>query len=183
VNPADTMSKIYEFSLGQCDNSVDDVLNVLLTASPPIGQQMNPYFGLDTVLNAAGVQISGLANFKTDPNTLMIRYDLTSTATVTDFQRFCDVAKNIATGLLGVTDTNRILCNPGNITGTYTVTTYITQSAAPTQFGPTPPTGGGSAIPPIGIAAIVIFAVGIILIIVAVIVFFVLRNKNSTERA
>jgi len=187
VNPSDTRSIVYEFSQGKCDNSVDDILDVLsLPKNPPMVVQMDPFFSQDPVLSAATTKLLGIGYFKPDANTLKITMDFTTSSPVAaaDLQRFCIDFTDVAKSLFGVTDTTRVNCDPTtDITGSYTLTATITQSAPNQGARPTAPSsGGGTSLSPIAIAAIVVFSVGVVLIIIAIILLIILAVSKKGKR-
>jgi len=190
ANTNDATSLLYPFSNGFCDISNSDILTSLNNNRQSINLKAASLFANNSALSSAGVRLSAFGPYSQSASSqLSITLTFAATSIVSQTSNFCTVSINMATMLLGVVDTTRILCNSQSITpiinGSFSFTVYINDINGPVcSASPQAPSGGGggSSIPLIGIIAIIIFAIGVVLMIVAIIVFCVLRASRGEER-
>jgi len=201
VKPSDTLSIVYSFTGGACDNSNNAVLNSINTAVPVMALQVQPFFQNNPTLAAAGILLIGMSQQELPPTTtLQVTLDFESTKPPlppSSFATMCTVSLQVTTSLFGITNPARLNCTTGSVTDGnpfYTLTiqfadTNSGQSACGSGGPPGPPSApgsGGGGLSGGAIAGIVIGALVGVALLAAIIILIVMKTSgggSNVERA
>jgi len=199
TSTTDNVSNLYAYSGGKCENNVNDIIKTILLKNAEFIAALKT----DEVINAAGIAIGNLnvgAQISSDVLSIGFNIGTSNPLSLNDYPRICSTFKIFASQHLGVTDMNRIKCDPKTFTKKRVIQTTVSGTVSIGQPAnmiagdyagglnvgpntPPPPTGGkkGGGLSAGAIAGIVIGVIAIIIVLILIVTFFVLRSSNGDD--